>query len=57
VQLFEWHPRVTPQTTVQDLLAIGPLQPVRHYEVELDREPRAHRRTAHQALGSTRWGE
>lgn len=26
VQLFEWgpHPRVTPQTTVQDLLAIGP---------------------------------
>lgn len=26
LQLFEWgpHPRVTPQTTVQDLLAIGP---------------------------------
>jgi hypothetical protein len=26
VQLFEWgpHPRVTPQTTIQDLLAIGP---------------------------------
>jgi hypothetical protein len=27
VQLFEWrhHPRVTPRTTVQDLLAIGPM--------------------------------
>jgi hypothetical protein len=26
IQLFEWghHPRVTPSTTVQDLLAIGP---------------------------------